>query len=112
MTDTTDNVIPLQQPGMAQEPRTTPRRKDPRAAARKAKSRSKIKSDRDTRPTEDVPPLPAAAPSTAPTVTQPSVPRPPAERRGTAVDLTALTAAVAPPGRAPHRSVQATFASL
>src|SRR5258707_13940625 len=100
MTDTTDNVIPLQQPGMAQEPRTTPRRKDPRAAARKAKSRSKIKSDRDTRPTEDVPALPAAAPSIAPTVTQASVPLPPAERRGAAVDIAAYTAAVALAGAA------------
>src|SRR5260370_1065023 len=106
MTDTTDNVIPLQQPGMAQEPRTTPRRKDPRAAARKAKSRSKIKSDRDTRPTEDVPALPAAAPSIAPTVTQASVPLPPAERRGAAVDIAAYTAAVALAGAAAFFSVK------
>jgi hypothetical protein len=67
MTDTTDNVITLQQPGMAPEPRTTPRRKDPRAAARKAKSRSKNKVDRDARPDKDAP---VYAPPIAPTVTQ------------------------------------------
>jgi hypothetical protein len=110
MTDTTDNVIPLQQPGMAPEPRTTPRttprRKDPRAAARKAKSRSKIKSDRDARPTEDVPALPAVAPSIVPTVTQASVPLPPAERRGAAVDMAAYTAAVALAGAAAFFSVK------
>jgi hypothetical protein len=100
-----DNVTALR-PDIRPEPSRTPRRKDPRAAARKAKSRSKIKSDRDTRPTEEVPALPAAAPSIVPTVTQASVALPPAERRGAAADVAAYTAAVALAGAAAFFSVK------
>jgi hypothetical protein len=114
MTDTTDNVIPLQQPGTAPEPRTTPRRKDPRAAARKAKSRSKSKADRDAKPNRAIVPLPPVdASPIVPTATQSEVDgaTPPAQPRqrhgaGAAIDVAAYTAAVALAGAAAFFSVK------
>jgi len=60
------NITPLR-PDIKPEPSRTSRRKDHSAAARKAKSRSKNKHDRDAGPAKDAPLPPADAPLIAPT---------------------------------------------
>jgi hypothetical protein len=65
MADTPDNVISLPPSTMPVSPQR--RKKDPRAAARQAKLRSKNKSDRDARRSTDLPSaIVADAPSIAP----------------------------------------------
>jgi hypothetical protein len=117
-----DNVRPIR-PDVTPEPsRTKSRSKDRRAAARKAKSRNKIKADRDISPITGVL---VHAPPLAPTVTQSDVesvtlPAPvtppewrtmasverPARRHGAAGDLAAYTAAVALAGAAAWFSIR------
>jgi hypothetical protein len=61
-----DNVTPIR-PDLAQEPsRQKTRQKDPRAAARQAKKRSRIKGDRDARPANVTPPAPPLVPAVTP----------------------------------------------
>jgi hypothetical protein len=70
-TTTTDNVHVFPGAGSEQPRRSKRRGKDHRAAARKAKSRSKINADRDTTAAKDAPPSPHIdAPPLAPDVTQ------------------------------------------
>jgi hypothetical protein len=71
-----DNVRPFPGAGPDPKPRARTRRKDRRAAGRRAKFRSKIKPDRDATPDKDAPPPSADAPPIAPT----EIDTPPAER--------------------------------
>jgi len=66
---TADNVRPFPTAGSEPQPRSKQRSKDPRAAARQAKKRSKIKASRDAKVANDAsPPPPADAPPIASTV--------------------------------------------
>jgi hypothetical protein len=108
---TADNVHPIR-PDVTPEPsRTKVRPRDRRAAARKAKSRNKIKADRDISPITGVlvhaPPIaPIATQAERDAVTLPAPVTPPewrtmapverpAQRNGGAVDIAAYTAAIA-----------------
>jgi hypothetical protein len=108
MTDATDNVMPLR-PDIRPEPSRTPRTKDRRAAARKAKSRSKIKGDRDAKPDKALVPLPPVyAPPMAPMTQTANATR----HGGHAVDVAAYTAAIALAGAAAFFSVKAISPAL
>jgi hypothetical protein len=122
-TTTADNVHLF--PGAGSEPqrRSRRRRKDHRAAARKAKSRNKINVDRDTTAAKGAPPSPHIdAPPIAPDVTQAArngvtvrdAPplsrhereRAPAQRHGRGIDMAAYVAAIALAGAAAFFSIK------
>jgi len=121
-TAATDNVHPIR-PDVTPEPsRTKSRSKDRRAAARKAKSRNKIKADRDISPITGVlvhaPPIaPIATQAERNAVTLPAPVTPPewrtmapvewpAQRHGGSVDVAAYTAAIALAGAAAWFSIR------
>jgi hypothetical protein len=101
MTNTGDgSVIPLQ-PSMTPEPRRKTPPKDRRAAARRAKFRSKANGDRDAPRSAGLPPaVLVGAPPTAPAPAPVTAERLPKPRAGRAVDVAAFAAATALAGAA------------